>query len=198
MFVYEASDETIQDPKQSFKINFYFAILDTTLNSIKERFTLLKQHSEELKVVREIGVLKDWRDEDLMKHCKDLHLKLCDHQNKDSHDIDGVALFEELKALQCFVRKESAPLDVLNYIYENNLTDVFPNTVIAIRIYLTLPISVASGERSFSKLKLIKNYLRSTMSQDRLIDLSIISIENNIMNSIDITNDFVSIKSIGE
>ncbi|CAF2032918.1 unnamed protein product [Rotaria magnacalcarata] len=116
MFVYEASDETIQDPKQSFKINFYFAVLDTTLNSIKERFTPLKQHSEELKVVREIDVLKDWRDEDLMKQCKDLHLKLRDHQNKDSHDIDGLALFEELKAMQCFVRKESAPLDVLNYI----------------------------------------------------------------------------------
>ncbi|CAF2033076.1 unnamed protein product, partial [Rotaria magnacalcarata] len=44
-----------------------------------------------------------WHDEDLMKHCKDLHLKLCDHQHKESHDNDGVALFEESKALQCLV-----------------------------------------------------------------------------------------------
>jgi hypothetical protein len=29
-------------------------------------------------------------------------------------------------------------------------------------------VTVASAERNFSKLKLLKKYLRSTMSQDRL------------------------------
>ncbi|CAM5090436.1 unnamed protein product [Natator depressus] len=37
-----------------------------------------------------------------------------------------------------------------------------PNTAIALHILLTVPVSLASGERSFSKLKLLKNYLRST------------------------------------
>ena len=37
---------------------------------------------------------------------------------------------------------------------------------------------VASAERSFSKLKMIKNYIRSTMSQEILSGLSILSIEN--------------------
>jgi len=32
---------------------------------------------------------------------------------------------------------------------------------------LTIPVSVASAERSFSKHKLIKSYLRSTMSQQK-------------------------------
>jgi len=32
---------------------------------------------------------------------------------------------------------------------------------------LTIPVLVASAERSFSKLKLIKSYLRSTMSQQK-------------------------------
>jgi len=41
-----------------------------------------------------------------------------------------------------------------------------------------LPITVAAAERSSSKLKIIKNYLRSTMSEERLSGLSIISIEN--------------------
>ena len=50
--------------------------------------------------------------------------------------------------------------------HENRLTDVFPNTCIALRILLTVPVTVASGERSFSKLKLIKTYLHSTMMLD--------------------------------
>jgi hypothetical protein len=45
---------------------------------------------------------------------------------------------------------------------------------------LTIPVTVAKEERSFSKLKLIKTYLRSTMCQERLSDLAILSIENAI------------------
>ena len=83
-----------------------------------------------------------------------------------------------------------SPHEVLNYIYKNALNEIFPNITIVLRIFLTLPVSVASGERSFSKLKLIKNYLRSTMKEERLTDLSIISIESDILDSIDI-NDLI-------
>ena len=58
---------------------------------------------------------------------------------------------------------------------------MFPNVTTALRILLTAPITVASAERSFSKLKLIiKTFLRSTMSEDRLESLALISIEHNI------------------
>ena len=53
------------------------------------------------------------------------------------------------------------------------MLDSFPNTCIAYRILLTIPVTVVSAERSFSKLKLIKSYLRSTMSQERLSGLAI-------------------------
>ena len=49
----------------------------------------------------------------------------------------------------------------------------YPNVDIAYRILLTTPVTVASAERSFSKLKLLKNYLRSSMSQERLNGLEI-------------------------
>ncbi len=49
-----------------------------------------------------------------------------------------------------------------------------------VAIFLTIPVTVASAERSFSKLKLIKNYFRSTMSQEKLSTLSILSIENEL------------------
>lgn len=59
---------------------------------------------------------------------------------------------------------------------------------------MTIPVSVASAERSFSKLKLIKSYLRSSMSQERLSDLAIFSIERELVKSVDfesLVNDFV-------
>ena len=71
----------------------------------------------------------------------------------------------------------------------------FPNVWIAYRILLTIPVTVASAERSFSKLKLIKSYLRSTMSQERLNGLAIVSIEKEILKQIDcnsIISDFLA------
>ena len=46
-------------------------------------------------------------------------------------------------------------------------------------------VSVASCERSFCKLKLNKNYLRSTMSDARLTNLGILSIERELADEID-------------
>jgi hypothetical protein len=61
--------------------------------------------------------------------------------------------------------------------------------------------TVASGERSFSKLKLIKNYLRSTMTQERLTGLAILAIEQDIASSLsydDIISDFAEKKAVNE
>jgi hypothetical protein len=54
--------------------------------------------------------------------------------------------------------------------YVKSLDGSIPNTEITYRIMLTVPVTVASAEQSFSKLKIIKNYLRTTMTQERLSD----------------------------
>nr|CAH7753372.1 unnamed protein product [Callosobruchus chinensis] len=51
---------------------------------------------------------------------------------------------------------------------------MFPNLTKALRIMFSLPVTVASGERSFSSLKFIKNYLRTRMSQERSNKLALI------------------------
>ena len=59
-------------------------------------------------------------------------------------------------------------------------------------------ISNATGERSFSKLKLIKTYLRNSLAQDKLSTLALLSIENNLLKSLnttEITNIFVNMKT---
>ena len=58
-----------------------------------------------------------------------------------------------------------------------NLGNSVSHIVIMLRIFLTIAFSAAACERSFFKLKLIKNYLRSSMSTLRSRNLSILSIE---------------------
>jgi hypothetical protein len=63
---------------------------------------------------------------------------------------------------------------------------------------LTMPVIMVSAERSFSKLKLLKNYLRSNMSQGRLNDFVVWNINRKVLESIDldtILNDFASINA---
>jgi hypothetical protein len=58
------------------------------------------------------------------------------------------------------------------------LTTTYTDVCTAFILYLTLPIKFAAAERSFSKLKITKNYVRSTIAQDRLSGLAYIFIEN--------------------
>lgn len=60
------------------------------------------------------------------------------------------------------------------------LKSVFPTLYMALRICCTLPVCSVTTERSFSKLKIIKNRLRRTMSQQRLESLLIMSCESDI------------------
>jgi len=66
------------------------------------------------------------------------------------------------------------------------LSSTFSEVITACLLYLTLPVTVASAERSFSKLKLIKTYLRSTMCQVRLSSLGMLSIESQRLNDLNI------------
>ena len=102
------------------------------------------------------------------------------------YDINGLDLYSKLIVLKEVMQiDENTPINVLNYLKR---LDSFPNAYIAYRILLTIPITVASAERSFSKLKLIKSYLRSTMSQERLSGLTILSIEKEMLEKLKYKN----------
>jgi len=74
-------------------------------------------------------------------------------------------------------RVDVTPFGILKFIVSFGGNDVFPNLKVGLQILLTVPISVAGCERSFSKMKLIMTYLRSTMMESRLTNLAILSIE---------------------
>ena len=90
--------------------------------------------------------------------------------------------------------KKMTQLDLLQFIHKKELAEIYPNLWTALRVSLTLPVTVASAESSFSKLKLIKTYLRSTMSQERLSGIAVISINHQPANQISY-DDFASKKT---
>lgn len=81
--------------------------------------------------------------------------------------------------------KDWSVFDVLKFIAEWDFLESLPILSLSLQLFLTICVSVASCERSFSKLKLIKNYLRSTMGQSRLSHLAILSIESNLVKDVD-------------
>lgn len=182
-FDYEQQDEPVPSGIVSFKVNFYYAVLDVAIASFDERFQQMKSHSDNFSFLYDIHGIAHLSKIELEKNCLNLQ-KILTHG--EECDIDGQEIHQELIILSQMIPSETTPVNALNYITKNKLINTFPNVFVSLRILLTLPISVASGERSFSKLKLIKNYLRSSISQERLCDLATISIEKKILETLDI------------
>lgn len=94
-----------------------------------------------------------------------------------------------------------SPLKLLNLICEKQLEPVFMNVCIALRLFSTAPVSVASGERAFSKLgNRLKTWERASTGQERLNALAILSIGHQLASKLDfshVINEF-SMKKISE
>src|SRR5699024_6992976 len=102
-------------------------------------------------------------------------------------------LISELSVLRLTLSdKPMPPMEIFEHVRE---VDCYPHISISYRILFTVPATVASAERSFSKLKLLMNYLRSKMYQERLNGLAILCIEKILLDEVDIDtiiNDFTS------
>ncbi len=64
----------------------------------------------------------------------------------------------------------------------------YPNAKRVYQFVLTLPITVATNERCFSKFKVIKNKLRSTLTNDKMERLMLCSIEKDLLENINLSN----------
>ena len=89
-------------------------------------------------------------------------------------------------------------MELLKKIIEKGFLNKFPNIAIMLRIFLTMPVSFAEEQRSFSTLKRIKSYLRSTMGQERLNGLATLNINYDIARKFDyslIIKEFANVKA---
>ena len=67
------------------------------------------------------------------------------------------------------------------------ISNGYPNATRIYRFLLTLPTTVASNERSFSKLKLVKTKLRSTLIDDKMERLIPCSAEKDLLENVSLS-----------
>ncbi|KAK4729464.1 hypothetical protein R3W88_022452 [Solanum pinnatisectum] len=181
--------------------------IDVAIDQLRGLVSFLKTYREEVftsamilakKIALEMNIEPIFRKKHhyMMRILKNSLNLECSLKHNTHSNIDGLDIFSELKVLREIIKIEDNTLiEILNQIKR---LDSFPNAYIAYRIMLTIPVTVASAERSFSKLKIIKSYLRSTMSQKKLSGLAILSIEKELLEEIDYTkiiNNFASQKA---
>ena len=68
--------------------------------------------------------------------------------------------------------------DIYNHLSKVN--GCFPTILCCYQIAMTLGVSTAKAERSFSSLRKLKTYLRSTMSNHRLSNMALLYVEREL------------------
>jgi hypothetical protein len=63
---------------------------------------------------------------------------------------------------------------------------LFPAVEQLVKLMLIIPVSSCTAERSFSSLRRLKTWMRSTMSQQRLNAVSLCNVHRDILDNLDI------------
>ncbi|KAL4131423.1 hypothetical protein QTP88_008736 [Uroleucon formosanum] len=153
-----------------WKTTAYMCIMDTVINNLKYRFS-----DESLLMANSVDSFCN------LDYTNSLYF--IDHY-KDIVNISIDSLRSEMVvAHNCLkVSKNDFDFNDLKKVVEKH---IYPNLYKMLQIAVTIPISSATCERSFSSMRHIKNWLRSSMGQERFGNLSILCIERDIANIID-------------
>ncbi|XP_050901969.1 uncharacterized protein LOC127108524 [Lathyrus oleraceus] len=167
-------DENLNTPpiklfeEEFFRVNYYFYLVDQAIVSLNKIFEQYQQYQSVFGFLLTSQNLQSLDNATLESCCSHFEETL---KHNEQCDIDGKELCVELRLLRDILLVGNiGPIDILRF------------------------LKVASAEISFSKL-LLKSSLRSTMLQERLNGLTLIAIENDLLDNIqyeDLIEDFAS------
>ena len=114
-------------------------------------------------------------------------------------DFDSNLLRTQLGVMSCNIPCDSVPHNLVAILcYLRGLSDsqraLMSEVCKLVSLLLVMPATNATSERSFSCLRRVKSYLRSTMTQTRLNNVMVLHVYKDLtdeLNLIDIGNEFV-------
>ena len=114
-------------------------------------------------------------------------------------DFDKDKLIAQLQTFHSnyHIKKDMCIKDFITFVKEmtGGQKQLLSEVVTVVRLLLVMPATNAASERSFSSMRRIKTYLRSSMLQERLNSTLILHVHKDLTDSLDlnaIANDFVS------
>lgn len=168
---------TTSSPEEYYRISIYIPLLDDVLTDMNTRF-----NGRFFKNLYINEIIPSKIENKNVDELKELSLKIGDILVSFTDEISGVIsskLFSELEIWKCkWAAEKNYSED--SFFYECDQA-FFPLINMALKIYGSLPISVATAERSFSTLRQLKTWLRSTMLQERLCGLALMHIHRDII-----------------
>ncbi|KAJ4938896.1 hypothetical protein JOQ06_028362 [Pogonophryne albipinna] len=172
-----AQSEFTEIRKRRMKRHFDELSQDERLSDGESRFRINAIHP---------GTLNRAQDNALHQHAQ----RLADPYSRDLSPSFPVQLLAFRACFKTEIAKEPSVKDMTKMLIvdHSSMTATFSEVCTALLLYLTIPVTVATAERSFSKLKLIKTYLRSSMGQERLRGLATLSIENSRARKLDLSS----------
>uniref|UniRef100_A0A8C3G567 Uncharacterized protein n=1 Tax=Cyclopterus lumpus TaxID=8103 RepID=A0A8C3G567_CYCLU len=159
-------DERLLDPEEHFKVSVFYQTVDIAITQVT--------HND---MYQSASALAEQYSDDLSADFPDQVLALRQALKFAIREIKNGSIYDLANTL---------------IIKHNSILSSVPDVATAIKLFLTIPVTVASAERSFSKLKLIKTYLRSSMSQERLSGLAILNIKMHLGGIDDRESNFYS------
>ncbi len=165
--------------RQKFQVCVFNVIIDKLVAELDRRYKSYKDLEQSFGFLSNMHTITS---EELRSNALCLQKKY--HTDLQDDFPEEIAQFKDFTKNE----KNKCVVALLQLLRRKNLQSVFPNVDIALRIFLTLPVTNASGERSFSKLSLVKNCLRSSMLQERLNHLTLMSLESDILRSLDFSD----------
>lgn len=172
--------EEFFDTTLSFKINTYYVVIDRLCNELQKR---LEKYTFLDGLFGFLLNLQNLNDDVIRENANQLKAVYKDDLS-DEFPEDCISFKSFIETIGDKPNLKSAG-DIFKYIHDNDLITTFPNVFLALKIFLVIPVTNASGEKSFSSLKLIKTYLRNSLSDDHLTDMALLSIEGKLLNDED-------------
>ena len=98
-------------------------------------------------------------------------------------EVEKLASAEEIIQFVAFAKLRSCvtPSQEAILLHDEGLADTFPSVNVALRIYLSMMVTNCSGKTSFTKLALIKNHLRTSMTDGKLSALCLLDVESSVI-----------------